>query len=160
MYNKIYNIEYKEYRKEELAEIDKNLIEMSEKSARRAYAPYSHFKVGAAALLENGEIITGSNQENAASPSGICAERTTLFYANAKYPDAAVKTLAITAIDSNDNIVERVITPCGACRQVILEVENRYNSPCRLLLSSKDTVLEFSSIKDLLPFSFGKDDLK
>lgn len=160
MNNKNYKIDYREYLKTELAESDIKIIELAEETAKNAYAPYSHFKVGAAVLLENGKIITGSNQENAAYTLGLCAERTALFYANAHYPEVPVKTLAVTAIDSNNNIVDEVITPCGACRQVIFEIENRFNSQCRILLSSKNKVLEFNSIKDLLPFSFGKNNLK
>ena len=158
--NKILEIKYQEFSISELNNEDLHLIKLAESTAKDAYAPYSHFKVGAVAVLENGEIFKGNNQENAAYPSGLCAERTALFYANAIYPLSPVKTLAITAIDSTNNVVEDVITPCGACRQVILEIENRFGKSCKILLASKKKVLKFNSICDLLPFSFGREALK
>ena len=106
----------------------------------RSYAPYSHFSVGAAALLNNGTIVTGTNQENAAYPSGLCAERTTLFYANSQYPDPPVNTLAIAARTEKD-FIETPIPPCGAC-QVILETEKRYGQPIRILLYGKECIYE------------------
>ncbi|MDR2835159.1 MAG: cytidine deaminase [Bacteroidales bacterium] len=160
MENKELKIKYTEYNISEINTEDENLIEKAKEAAQNSYSPYSHFKVGAAVLLENGIIIKGSNQENAAFPSSLCAERVTLFYANATYPDIPAKILAITAFGSNNEILDEIITPCGACRQVILETENRFNNNCRILLASKEKVLEFQTIKDLLPFSFGKEDLK
>ena len=160
MMNKTLEIRYQEFSISELKAEDLHLIKLAESAARDAYAPYSHFKVGAVAVLENGEIFKGSNQENAAYPSGLCAERTTLFYANATFPQIPVKKLVITAIDSTDNVVEDVITPCGACRQVILEVENRFGKPCEILLASNKKLLKFNSICDLLPFFFGQEALK
>lgn len=139
---------------EELNETDRKLIGMAKEATSRSYAPYSHFSVGAAALLENGKIITGTNQENAAYPSGICAERTVLFYANSEYPDQAVGTLAIAA-RSQSGYLERPIPPCGACRQVLLETEQRYGKPMRILLYSKNEIYLVNGTKDLLPLSFG-----
>lgn len=139
---------------EELNETDRKLIDMAKEATSRSYAPYSHFSVGAAALLENGKIITGTNQENAAYPSGICAERTVLFYANSEYPDQAVGTLAIAA-RSQSGYLERPIPPCGACRQVLLETEQRYGKPMRILLYSKNEIYLVNGTKDLLPLSFG-----
>ena len=111
------NIEACHY--DELTEKDRKLIDAACEATKRSYAPYSHFAVGAAALLENDIVITGTNQENAAYPSGLCAERTTLFYANSQYPDQAVKTLAIAARTGN-GFLDTPIPPCGACRQVLL----------------------------------------
>lgn len=139
---------------EELNETDRKLIDMAKEATGRSYAPYSHFSVGAAALLENGKIITGTNQENAAYPSGICAERTVLFYANSEYPDQAVDTLAIAA-RSQSGYLHRPIPPCGACRQVLLETEQRYGKSMRILLYSKNEIYLVNGTKDLLPLSFG-----
>ena len=109
--------------------------------------------MGAAARLNNEVIVTGTNQENAAYPSGLCAERTTLFYANSQYPDQAVATLAVAARTERD-FLDAPIPPCGACRQVILETEKRFNQPMRILLYGKEEVYEVKSIRDLLPLSF------
>ena len=144
---------------DELKESDKQLIDAAKESTKNSYVPYSQFAVGAAAQLANGTIIQGSNQENAAYPSGICAERTTLFYANSKYPDQAVETLAVAAYTKGD-FLDVPISPCGACRQVILEVEKRYNQPVRILLYGTNEIYEIKNIKDILPLSFDEDFLK
>ena len=133
------------------------LYEVAFKIAEKAYAPYSLYKVGAAALLDNGEIVSGNNQENAAYPSGLCAERTTLFYAGANYPDSTVRILAIAAIKDGER-VDRV-TPCGACRQVLLETEQRHGQPMQVLLCGKRTAYLVPNASDLLPLCFGKADL-
>ena len=127
-------------------------------AARKAYAPYSKFKVGAAVLLANGEIVAASNQENAAYPSGLCAERVTLFYANAKYPDVAVRHLLIYAENENGP-VEPFITPCGACRQVMTEKEYLQKSPMKVTLVGKTKVVTVPSVEHLLPFTFTTDNL-
>ena len=145
------NIEARNYN--ELTEEDRKLVDAACKATQRSYAPYSHFSVGAAALLENGVVVTGSNQENAAYPSGLCAERTTLFYANSQYPDQPVVPLAIAARTEKD-FIDQPIPPCGACRQVILETEKRYKHPIRILLYGKECIYEVKSISDLLPLSF------
>lgn len=142
-------ISYKVYAINELDAQDNNLVKAAIEATQRSYAPYSNFHVGAAALLENGVIVTGTNQENVAYPSGLCAERTTLFYANSQYPDAAVKTLAIATCDS-----ENILSPCGACRQVMAETEKRYGKPMRILLCGKTEVYVVESAADLLPFTF------
>lgn len=144
---------------EELTEEDRYLIDAACEATKRSYTPYSHFSVGAAALLANGVTITGTNQENAAYPSGICAERTTLFYANSQYPDQAVKTLAIAARTEQD-FLETPIPPCGACRQVLLETEKRFGEPMRILLYSKKEIYILKGISGLLPLSFDGDYLK
>jgi cytidine deaminase len=144
----------------ELSAEEQQLVEAAKKATTRSYAPYSHFHVGAAALLANGEIISGTNQENAAYPSGICAERTTLFYANSQHPQQAVKALAIAARTSEGHWTETPISPCGACRQVMTETENRFGKPMKVLLCSAQEVFVIESAKDLLPVSFGSEDLK
>lgn len=147
-------IAYEVFTIDELNVKDQQLIQAARKATGRSYAPYSHFHVGAAALLENGIIVTGTNQENVASPSGLCAERTTLFYANSQYPDQKVITLAIAACHTEKGIPTFPVTPCGACRQVLLETENRYGFPMRILLCGEKEVYVIKSAKDLLPLSF------
>ena len=142
----------KVYEYDELNDTDRALLDDAIEATRRSYAPYSHFSVGAAALLAN-VVVTGTNQENAAYPSGLCAERTTLFYANSQYPDQAVVTLAIAARTEKD-FIDTPIPPCGACRQVILETEKRYKQPIRILLYGKKCIYEVQSIGHLLPLSF------
>jgi len=144
---------------EELPEIEKILIERAKSASANAYAPYSHFLVGAAVLLENGEIITGNNQENAAYPSGLCAERTAMFYANANYPDVAVTTLAVAAQNAG-GFLKDPIAPCGSCRQVLLETEQRYGKKLRVLLYGASEIAILETVKDLLPLSFGVETLK
>ena len=141
------------YKFEELTEADRALLQAAMDATKRSYAPYSKFSVGAAARLNNDVIVTGTNQENAAYPSGLCAERTTLFYANSQYPDQAVATLAVAARTERD-FLDAPSPPCGACRQVILETEKRFNQPMRILLYGKEEVYEVKSIRDLLPLSF------
>ena len=144
-----------------LAEADENtkiLIEKAKKATHQAYAPYSGYQVGASLRLRNGLIISGSNQENAAFPSGSCAERTAIFYANANHPNEPVEAIAIIAYN-NEDFVKDICTPCGMCRQVLLEVENRYKQAIKLYMCSKDTIYEVGSIKDLLPLSFGSEKL-
>jgi len=122
----------------------------------RSYAPYSHFRVGAAVRLANGVTLSGSNQENAAYPSGLCAERTTLFYAGAQYPDVAVSMLAIAARGTDGQLTDEPTGPCGACRQVILESETRAGSPIRILLYGRSHVYVTEGIRPLLPLCFSE----
>lgn len=129
-------IDIKIYDYSELNDADRQLIDSAREATRRSYAPYSHFSVGAAARLADGTVVTGTNQENAAYPSGLCAERTTLFYANSQYPDQAVETLAIAACNERD-FLDDPIPPCGACRQVMLETENDSSIPCAFYFSGK-----------------------
>ncbi|MCX6309545.1 MAG: cytidine deaminase [Bacteroidia bacterium] len=144
---------------EELPEIEKILIERAKSASVNAYAPYSHFLVGAAVLLENGEIISVNNQENAAYPSGLCAERTAMFYANANYPDVAVTTLAVAAQNAG-GFLKDPIAPCGSCRQVLLETEQRYGKKLRVLLYGASEIAIIETVKDLLPLSFGVEALR
>lgn len=142
---------------DECTDTEKKLVDAAKLATKDAYVPYSNFRVGVALLMENGDIITGNNQENAAYPSGICAERTAVFFANANYPSQKIEAIAVAA-HYNGEFTKDVITPCGACRQVLLEVENRYNSPMKILLyGGKDEVYQVDSIKDLLPLSFGEE---
>lgn len=138
---------------DELDNEDKRIVDTACKATDRSYAPYSNFYVGAALLLENGEIITGNNQENAAYPSGLCAERTTIFYANSKYPDTPIVTLAIAA-RNKDGFLHSPISPCGACRQVILETEKRFGKAIKIILYSTKNIYILNGINSLLPFSF------
>lgn len=143
----------KVYQYNELCEEDKRLIEQAKEATKRSYAPYSKFSVGAAVLLSNGEIITGTNQENAAYPSGLCAERTALFYANSSYPKEFVKKLAVAARTEKD-FINSPIPPCGGCRQVILETEKRYHEPIQILLYGKNEIYVFKGVNAILPLSF------
>ena len=138
----------------ELGVEDRKLVDAAMEATQRSYAPYSHFHVGAAALLENDVIVTGTNQENVAYPSGLCAERTALFYANSQYPYVPVKALAIVGISEVNGMNRTPLSPCGACRQVMLETENRFATPMKVLLCGKEEVYIVESAKDLLPFAF------
>ena len=137
----------------ELSEADRKLVEAAKQATEGSYAPYSKFLVGAAVLLKDGTIVPGANQENAAFPSGLCAERTALFAANAQYPSQPVVALAIAARKGRC-FLTKPIPPCGACRQVISGVEERYGQPIRVLLYSTDGVLVSEGIGPLLPLRF------
>ena len=139
----------------ELTIEQKNVVKAAEEATLRAYAPYSNYHVGAAVLLDNGEIISGSNQENAAYPSGICAERTTLFYAGSQYPDAKILKLAICA-RSNGEITKAVCAPCGACRQVISELMDQDSL---VTMTNLKGDVKTVKVKELLPFVFTEGDL-
>lgn len=139
---------------EELTEADRLLVDAAKEATNRSYVPYSHFHVGAAARLADGSVITGNNQENAAYPSGLCAERTTLFYAGAQHPDLAVDTLAVAARTEKD-FLECPIPPCGGCRQVMLETEKRSNHPLRIILYGSKEIYVMRGVNTLLPLSFG-----
>ncbi|MCK5823118.1 MAG: cytidine deaminase [Bacteroidales bacterium] len=138
---------------EELPQEDILVVKKAKKAAQRAYAPYSKFKVGACVLLENGEFIEGNNQENAAYPSGLCAERVAMFYANSKYPDVPVKTIAVCAY-VNSKLLDEPVPPCGSCRQVLLESETRFNSPIKVILIGENKISIIDNVKQLLPLSF------
>ncbi|PKP04469.1 MAG: cytidine deaminase [Bacteroidetes bacterium HGW-Bacteroidetes-6] len=139
---------------QELTADDFVLAEYAIKAADTAYAPYSGFHVGASLRLKNGKIVNGSNQENSAYPSGLCAERVALFYAGSQYPDTAIEAMAITARTPGKKL-KMIVKPCGACRQVMAETAMRQKSPFRIILIGEDgNGLVFESIADLLPFSF------
>lgn len=140
---------------EELSEVEQKLFEIAKKAREAAYAPYSNFYVGCALLLENGEIVSGNNQENAAFPSGTCAERTTIFWTAANFPNLKIKKLFVIG-GPNLKEAKAVLTPpCGACRQSILEYETKQNESIEIYFASVNgEVCRTNSIKDLLPFSF------
>ena len=149
-----------EYEKiDELQDPDRQLVEKAIEASQKAYAPYSQFHVGAAVLLENGIIITGNNQENAAYPSGLCAERVALFAANAQYPDIPVKAIAIVAFNNKNQMTPLPTPPCGACRQVMIETETRFDRPIKVILAGKSKILIINSVKELLPLSFTSNEL-
>lgn len=143
------------YSYNELSEDYKIITAKAKEATKRSYAPYSKFCVGAALMLENGEILTGANQENAAFTSGTCAERSVLYYAGANYPGVAIKRLAIAAY-TNGDFVATPISPCGHCRQAILEYETISRKPIEIVLCGKDEVYVLKSIKDLMPLSFSE----
>jgi len=142
--------------KSELNANDQLLAEQAIDAMNKAYAPYSKFHVGAALQLITGEIIQGNNQENIAYPSGLCAERVALFYSGANFPGIEIETLCIVA--TGDLVPKsHILSPCGSCRQVMLESENRQKKPIRVILINQDgTILIVNSVKDFLPFGFGK----
>lgn len=140
---------------DELSAQDKELIDKAKEATATSYSPYSKFHVGAALLLSNGEIVTGSNQENAAFPSGTCAERTTIYYAHARYPEASFDTLAIAAF-YNGHFQASPVSPCGACRQAILEYETLFNKNIRILLYGENEIYLLDGIKSLLPLCFSE----
>ncbi|NOZ47869.1 MAG: cytidine deaminase [Chlorobi bacterium] len=144
---------YIEYNFEELSDDEKQLIKEAKESAVNAYAPYSQFLVGCAVLLENGKTVTGNNQENAAYPSGLCAERVAIFYANSKYPNVPVLKLA-TAVFSKSEFLDEPIPPCGSCRQVLLETELRFKIPIKIILAGKEKIRVIENAKSLLPLNF------
>jgi len=158
---KEFTLHYEEYGSDrELAPGDAELLQTARKATAHAYAPYSHFQVGAAARLANGVLITGTNQENASFPAGICAERTLLSVAGAQHPGVPIETLAISYHNEN-GVSDRPISPCGICRQSLQEFEQRTGRPMRVILggeTGKVIVLERSGL--LLPFAFSADELR
>lgn len=149
-------IHYSEYDSiSELTLEGQQLIRQAQEALKNAYAPYSQFKVGAAVLLESGMIVLGNNQENIAFPSGLCAERVALFNAGANYPNEKIRTLAIAA---EGDLIDKdtIVSPCGACRQVIFESEKRQDSSVRILIVGMNgRVVEIEKSTDLLTFAFG-----
>jgi len=139
---------------DELTEEVQLLINKAKEASDMAYAPYSNFMVGAALLLDNGEILSGNNQENASYPVGICAERVVLGYSHARYPEAKPRQLAVVAKRRNE-LDYATVSPCGLCRQTISEYEQRYNQPIEIyMLKPNGEVLKAGSIDELLPFKF------
>jgi len=151
---------YKEFEKpEDLNPDDKELVSSARKAALNAYAPYSKFRVGAAVRLESGIIVRGTNVENAAFPSGICAERNALSNSISNYPNDKLVAIAIAAM-SEDGLTDDPVPPCGNCRQVIAEEESRTGNQIRIILSGKNKTLVIESISTLLPLQFNKKNLK
>lgn len=154
MQKKVYQIFTEEHEDfANLPEADTRLILAAREASLKAYAPYSGFNVGAAVLLENGEIIKGNNQENADFTDGLCAERVALFYAHASFPEDAVKAIAVTARNGN-GLVDGPVQPCGSCRQVLVESETRFNQKIRLILDGTKKIMVLDGADNLLPFAF------
>ena len=147
------------YQWDELTDEQKEVLTVAKNQTAHSYCPYSHFHVGAAAKLGNGEIIPGCNQENAAYPSGLCAERSALFAAGAQHPDQPVTKLAIACF-TGGHFTKEPGSPCGACRQVMLETEHRYGGKMEVLLYGEDAIYVFDSAADLLPLTFVSENLK
>ena len=141
---------------EELTAEEQHLLSLAIEATSRSYAPYSRFHVGAAVRLDNGEEIIGSNQENAAYPSGLCAERTALFAAGTFYPDVPVSLLAIAARGTDGELLSEPCSPCGSCRQVIIESEKRAGRPIRILLYGRRCVYVIDGIAQLMPLMFSE----
>ena len=144
---------------DELSDEQREVVAIAKEQTQNSYCPYSGFHVGAAAKLANGIVMRGANQENAAYPSGLCAERTALFAAGAQYPDQAVTKLAI-ACYTDGHFTKEPGSPCGACRQVMLETEHRYDGKMEVLLYGEDEIFIFESAADLLPLTFVSENLK
>ncbi|MBQ7471467.1 MAG: cytidine deaminase [Prevotella sp.] len=138
---------------EELSAEERELVDAAIQATRNSYAKYSHFHVGAALRLDDGSIVIGANQENAAFPSGLCAERAAIFAAQSQSPEKAITMLAIAAKNSN-GLMADPISPCGACRQVMLEMEDRYQRSMEVLLYGTKGIYRVRSVKDLLPLIF------
>ncbi len=138
----------------ELSKQHQDLMQQALEVRDHAYAPYSKFKVGAAILLDNGKVVTGSNQENASYPSGLCAERTAIYWAGANYPEAKIVSIAICASSiQQDN--QEPIPPCGACRQAIAEYEQKQNTPISIFfMGIKGKVVKVNALADILPLAF------
>ncbi len=141
---------------DELSVDNRHLVDAARKATANAYAPYSKFNVGAAIALSNGEIITGANQENVAYPSGTCAERVACFYAHFRFPDAKFQAIAIAAQDVDGNKVKQPISPCGSCRQALLEYEVLAGADVKVLLVGAENVYILPSVKSLLPLAFSE----
>ena len=153
MEHKTINITIKVCQPEELEADERALVETATEATRYSYAKYSHFNVGAALLLENGEVIKGCNQENSAYSVTMCAERSALFAAGARCPDVAPVMIAIAARDEN-GLLEEPVTPCGSCRQAMVETELRYGRKLRILLYGTKYVYVLDGIESLMPLSF------
>jgi cytidine deaminase len=145
---------------QELSAEDRWLMEQAMAACHRAYAPYSGFRVGSALLLDDGTLITGSNQEHAAFPSGLCAERVAFFHVGSTYPEKKITAVAIAAL-LGDDLLPHPVSPCGNCRQVMAEFEGRYGQPIRLImLAENNKYVVLPAIRLLLPFLFSSESLK
>lgn len=139
---------------DELTAADRRLTGLAREATSRSYAPYSHFHVGAAIVLDNGETVTGANQENVAYPSGTCAERSACFYAHARYPEAKFVAIAIAAVGTDGKEISEPVAPCGACRQALLEYEMLAGHDVRVILCGSQCVYILPSVRSLLPLAF------
>ena len=147
-------IPYKKLSYDELDGRRQRLVDLARQYTHNAYAPYSHFHVGAAIALDNGEVVCGANQENAAFPSGTCAERSACFSAGARFPEAKFEIIAISARGTDGNELRMPVAPCGACRQALLEYEGRAGHNVEVLLVGSEAILALESVQSLLPFAF------
>lgn len=151
--------ELTEFSTEELSTSQKQLLDEAHKVCEDAYAPYSQFKVGASLMLENKKVVSGSNQENVAYPSGLCAERVAIFNAGANYPNKKIERIAI--VSHADFKLDKAVMPCGACRQALIEYEQRQGSPIEILLQgNRENTFISKSVANLLPYAFQCDELK
>lgn len=141
---------------DELSEADRSLVEKAREMTYNSYAPYSRFKVGAAILLSDGTVVTGANQENAAFPSGTCAERSACYYAHAQYPGQKFEKIAIAARGTDDEFLAEPVSPCGACRQALLEYEKLAGHDVEVILVGRDKVDVLPSVASLLPLTFSE----
>lgn len=154
MTDKHLSIDYNEYTSaSEMTPADQELVSAALEARFGSYSPYSQFQVGAALRLSDGTIVKGANQENAAYPAGLCAERTAMFAAGANYPDRSIETLAIVASD-HGRLLDEPATPCGSCRQVMAEYQSRAGKPIEIILIGAKRIWKFSKVDDLLPFIF------
>jgi cytidine deaminase len=154
MTNREIHITFQEYNSiEEMNPEDRELAAEAIKGMTGAYAPYSHFHVGAAVRMSNGQIVRGANQENAAFPSGLCAERTAMFAASARYPDKDMLSIAIAGGVMGRLALEPV-TPCGACRQVMAQYQAKSGKPMSVIMMSADKIWKFEKVDDILPLIF------
>ena len=159
MITKKLEITYSEYSSvDELPQNDANLLNAAIEALNGSYAPYSNFNVGAAVQLDNGVIVKGSNQENIAYPSGLCAERTALFSAHANYPQNKIVSIALTS-SQNGVLLATPPFPCGACRQVMAQTQTRNGSPLRIIIGGSDKIFVFNSVESLLPFIFASEEV-
>ena len=154
------NVEIEVLSYEDLSKEERQLCSVAEKVRLDAYAPYSKFLVGAALELSNQVILTGNNQENAAYPSGLCAERVALYFAGANYPQVAPLRLAIVASYQDAAVLEEPATPCGGCLQALQEYESRFGSKLEILLLGKTSVWKVIGMQNLLPFAFNSLEIK
>lgn len=150
------SIAFEELVYDELPADERALADMAMEATERSYAPYSHFRVGAAIALDNGVLVPGSNQENVAFPSGTCAERSACFYAHARYPEAKFVKIAVAARGTDGEFTTEPTAPCGACRQALLEYEVLAGHDVLLLLVGRDTIYRLPSVRSTLPFAFSE----
>lgn len=139
---------------DELTPEENELVQTAREAATRAYAPYSHFNVGAAIRLSSGTIVPGSNQENAAFPSGTCAERSACYYAHARYPEEKFQAIAISTIGTDGRELDEPASPCGACRQALVEYEHLAGHPVPVYLAGRTRIYKLPSVASLLPLAF------
>lgn len=149
-------VEIEQLAPDELTEAERELVSLASEATYRSYAPYSRFSVGAAVRLSNGETVVGTNQENAAFPSGMCAERTAAYAAHSAFPDARFVAVCIAARDGDGMLTAAPVSPCGACRQVLLEYENLFGTAVTILLVGRDAIYRIPSVRSLLPIAFAE----